>query len=183
MKTPVYLAVVSMLAFIPPPVVAAERDCRPSLSNLYKCPDTSAPANKSAPTTRTSSRECVPSLSNGYSCASTSGEARRSAPSRTTNSTPEQECRPSLSNGYNCTVAGRPAPGQPNVPLRENQYATETLARAACPTDTVVWANTRSEIYHFQGTPAYGNTKAGAYMCEKAALAVSIRAAKNETHP
>ena len=186
MKTPISLAVAAVLAFTPPLVAAAaaERDCRPSLSNLYKCPDTSAPAKKSAPTTSTSGRECVPSLSNGYSCPSTSGEARRSAPSRTTNSASERECRPSLSNGYNCPVAGQPAPSQPNTnQLRDNQYATETLARAACPTDTVVWANTRSEIYHFQGTRAYGNTKAGAYMCEKAALAGSIRAAKNETHP
>jgi hypothetical protein len=79
-----------------------------------------------------------------------------------------------LSNGYNC-----PGGGQAGA----DQYTTETLARAHCPTDTVVWANTRSSIYHFHNTSSYGNTKAGAYMCEQAALAEGIRAAKNEKHP
>jgi len=40
-----------------------------------------------------------------------------------------------------------------------------------CPGDTVVWANTRSHIYHFRGTSYYGNTASGAYMCEQDALA------------
>jgi hypothetical protein len=79
-----------------------------------------------------------------------------------------------LSNAYKC-----PGEGQAGA----NQYATETLAWAHCPTGTVVWANNRSGIYHFRGTNYYGNTKAGAYMCERDALAEGIRAAKNERHP
>jgi len=59
----------------------------------------------------------------------------------------------------------------------------ETLALAHCPTGTVVWANTRSHVYHFRNTNNYGNTNAGAYMCEQDALAEGIRAAKNEKHP
>jgi hypothetical protein len=79
-----------------------------------------------------------------------------------------------LSNGYKCPVEGQTG---------ANQYSTETLARAHCPTGTVVWANTRSNVYHFRGTYNYGNTKAGAYMCEQDSLAEGMRAAKNEKHP
>ena len=97
-----------------------------------------------------------------------------STPPKETASTPERGCRPSLSNGYKCPVEGRTG---------ANQYSTETLARARCPTGTVVWANTRSNVYHFRGTYNYGNTKAGAYMCEQDSLAEGMRAAKNEKHP
>jgi hypothetical protein len=34
-----------------------------------------------------------------------------------------------------------------------------------------------------RGTRDYGNTKQGAYMCEKDAKAAGDRAAKNEKHP
>ncbi len=60
---------------------------------------------------------------------------------------------------------------------------TESEAKSHCPGDTVVWANTRSKVYHFAGTPTYGNTKRGAYMCEKDTVAAGIRSAKNEKRP
>jgi hypothetical protein len=49
--------------------------------------------------------------------------------------------------------------------------------------DTVVWANLKSNIYHFSGTHNYGNTKRGAYMCEKDTTEAGIRPAENEKHP
>ena len=178
MKTPIALALLAILAFATSPAAAVERPCRPSLSNFYHCPDTSAPVRRSTQTTGTSDRPCRPSLSNGYSCPGTSNEGGneggRSAPPKKRASTPERGCRPSLSNGYRC-------PGEEGAGA--NQYATETLALAHCPTGTVVWANTRSQVYHFRNTNNYGNTKAGAYMCEQDALAEGIRAAKNEKHP
>lgn len=61
--------------------------------------------------------------------------------------------------------------------------ASEMEVKAKCPTDTVVWVNTKSHIYHFAGTHDYGNTKSGAYMCEAEAKSAGSRAAKNETHP
>ena len=61
--------------------------------------------------------------------------------------------------------------------------ASEAQAKARCPNDTVVWANTRSGIYHFAGTHNYGTTKQGAYMCEADAKAAGDRAAENEKHP
>jgi hypothetical protein len=47
----------------------------------------------------------------------------------------------------------------------------------------VVWVNLRSKIYHFAGTHNYGNTKDGAYICERDTAAQGMRAAKNEQHP
>ena len=60
--------------------------------------------------------------------------------------------------------------------------------RAHCPSDTVVWVNTLSHVYHFAGASYhgrnyYGNTKEGAYMCEADARAAGDRAAFDEHHP
>lgn len=76
--------------------------------------------------------------------------------------------------------------GAPSV-LRANQYTTELAARARCPTDTVVWVNTPTGIYHYSGTRYYGQTRRGAYMCEADARGAGYRGARNrqreaETH-
>jgi hypothetical protein len=63
------------------------------------------------------------------------------------------------------------------------QFASEQEARYRCPSDTVVWVNEKSHIYHFAGTSNYGHTRRGAYMCEQDAKAVGARAAMNERHP
>jgi hypothetical protein len=76
-----------------------------------------------------------------------------------------------------------PAPSVPASPAGANEFSTETEAKTRCPTDTVVWVTLSSNIYHFTGTRYYGNTKRGAYMCERDAAAAGMRAAKNETHP
>ncbi len=63
---------------------------------------------------------------------------------------------------------------------KAGQFASEAEAKANCPGDTVVWANTGTKVYHRAGTASYGKTKRGAYMCEKDTAAAGIRAAKNE---
>ncbi len=63
------------------------------------------------------------------------------------------------------------------------EYASETEAKAHCPGETVVWANTRSKVYHFAGSRSYGTTKVGAYMCEKDTSSAGFRSAKNEKRP
>ncbi len=68
-------------------------------------------------------------------------------------------------------------------PMSAGEFASDQQARARCPTDTVVWVNTKSHIYHFTGTHNYGPTKEGAYMCEADAKAAGDRAAMNEHHP
>lgn len=63
------------------------------------------------------------------------------------------------------------------------EYGSEMEAKAHCPGETVVWANTRSKIYHFAGSRSYGNTKNGAYMCEKDTAPGGFRSARNEKRP
>ncbi len=74
-----------------------------------------------------------------------------------------------------------PAPAAASTGV--NQYTTEAQAKARCPSDTVVYVNLNSKIYHFAGHKDYGNLKSGAYMCEKDTAGAGARAAKNEKHP
>lgn len=72
------------------------------------------------------------------------------------------------------------APAAAGTPAGAGQFATEAEAKARCPRDIVVWVNLDSKIYHFAGYKDYGNTKTGAYMCERDTAAGGFRAAKNE---
>ncbi len=83
------------------------------------------------------------------------------------------------------TIAARPRPAPTRVaaPTGAGGFSTEQEAKGHCPTDTVVWVNTSSGVYHFAGTHNYGTTKAGDYMCEADAMSAGDRAAKNEKHP
>jgi hypothetical protein len=160
MKLILGFALLATLGLVASNASAQERACRPSLSNFYHCPDTSKPSTNNhratgPAVTAKPTRRCTPSLSNGYSCAPTSKSANR-AP---------------VPNGASEGSRGL------------YQYTTEGRARLRCPAGTVVWANTRSNIYHFQATRDYGNTKRGGYMCEQDAVSEGMRAAKNETHP
>jgi hypothetical protein len=58
-------------------------------------------------------------------------------------------------------------------------FPTETEAQKHCPADVVVWVNTPSGIYHFKGMRWYGNTKNGAYICQKEGSAAGYRATLN----
>ncbi len=55
-------------------------------------------------------------------------------------------------------------------------FSTEQLAKQHCPTDTVVWLNLPTGIYHYKGQHWYGNTKSGAYVCQKEADKAGDRA-------
>lgn len=81
-----------------------------------------------------------------------------------------------------------PAPAAAPAPTGAGEFATEQLARSRCPSDTVVWVNNLSHVYHFPGTSThgrsyYGHTKEGAYMCEADAKAAGNRQALDERHP
>ncbi len=80
--------------------------------------------------------------------------------------------------------AARPSPPvATSAPTGAGQFASEAEAKSHCPTDTVVWVNLKSKIYHFAGYKNYGTTEHGAYMCEKQATTDGFRASKNEKRP
>ncbi len=62
--------------------------------------------------------------------------------------------------------------------LAQGQYASETEAKASCPSEAIVWVNFNSGVYHSIGSKSYGMTRNGAFMCEKASIAAGFRAPK-----
>ena|ERR1700722_7504027 len=58
-------------------------------------------------------------------------------------------------------------------------FQTEQSAQQHCPSDTVVWLNLPTGIYHFKGQRWYGNTKHGAYVCQKEADQADDRVTRN----
>jgi hypothetical protein len=85
-------------------------------------------------------------------------------------------------------AAPAPAPAQTYQPkpaparaTGAGEFASEAEAKSHCPTDTVVWVNTKSKshTYHYPGTRWYGTTKQGAYMCEADATAAGDHASKS----
>ena len=77
-----------------------------------------------------------------------------------------------------CRGVPLPASVEPTIEPSKGQFATEAEAKASCPTDTVVWVNLRSKIYHVNGSKSYGATKSGAYMCERTSTEAGFRASK-----
>jgi hypothetical protein len=86
-------------------------------------------------------------------------------------------------------VPGQPIPAEvvrratSTAPKGANQFLTEAAAKVHCPDDTVIWANTKSKIYHFSDNSNYANTESGFYMCERDTGAAGLKAAQDETHP
>jgi len=60
-------------------------------------------------------------------------------------------------------------------------FSTEQLAKQHCPSDTVVWLNLNTGIYHFKGEHLYGITKNGTYVCQKEADKVGNRATREQS--
>ena len=60
-------------------------------------------------------------------------------------------------------------------------FSTEQFAKQHCPTDTVVWLNLLTGVYHFKGDHWYGNTKSGAYVCQKEADKAGDRATREKS--
>ncbi|WP_284946705.1 hypothetical protein [Acidisoma cladoniae] len=48
-----------------------------------------------------------------------------------------------------------------------------------CHHDRVVWVNTNSDVYHYQGERWFGRTESGQFECEKDAKAEGDRATRN----
>ena len=102
---------------------------------------------------------------------------------RTTSAPPPAPAPAPAQNPPPARSATQAPPPAATAPTGVNQYTTEAQAKARCATGTVVWANLDSKIYHFASYKNYGNTKSGAYMCERDATGQGMRASKNEKHP
>ena len=76
------------------------------------------------------------------------------------------------------------APMAPAAPMAKGakstagEYASESEAKGHCPSDTVVWVNTKTRKWHVSGDRYYGKTKHGAYECQQEAAAKGDEAAK-----
>jgi hypothetical protein len=62
------------------------------------------------------------------------------------------------------------------APPSPGPLSTATMPACAAG-DPVVWVNTSSKVYHKQGTPYFGRTKAGVYACTSAAVAMGAKPA------
>lgn len=58
-------------------------------------------------------------------------------------------------------------------------YKTESEAKAGCAGDTVVWRARGSKAFHGAKSKYFGKTKHGSFVCEKAAVAKGLHAAKS----
>lgn len=67
----------------------------------------------------------------------------------------------------------------PGYAVALDTYQTEQAAQRHCPTDTVVWLNTSSGIWHLKGQRWYGRTKNGSYVCMKEASKEGYRGSRN----
>jgi hypothetical protein len=63
--------------------------------------------------------------------------------------------------------------------LALDTFNDEAKAQQHCPKDVVVWLNLPTMIWHWKGQRWYGNTKHGAYACEKEAEAAGARGTRN----
>jgi hypothetical protein len=142
-----------------------------------------------APTHQKTARQCAEEWRANKASIQASGKTRREfvaacRSGQTAAAAPMQQT-PAPGSTYSQQPATQPTTTarsrQTTSPTGANQFSTEVAAKAHCPNDTVVWANNNSKIYHFSGTPDYGRTKRGAYMCERETT--GFRAAKNEKHP
>jgi len=60
-----------------------------------------------------------------------------------------------------------------------HQFKTEQAAQKHCPSDTVVWLNTWSGIWHYRKAKYWMNTKYGAFVCEDEARKKGMRASRD----
>ena len=76
-----------------------------------------------------------------------------------------------MGNSSSNPVTSVPPPISPaTLPSGLQLFSTEQQAALHCPADIVVWANTRTRIYHARGEQYYANTAKGAFVCRKEAV-------------
>ena len=101
--------------------------------------------------------------------------ADKQAPTATAVATPKPAVEPTPAAG----PAVIPPPPQPKPSAQPASVPAQTAPAPAAGSGKV-WVNTKSKIYHCEGTKFYGNTKAGEYMSEADAIAKGNKANRNK---
>ena len=83
------------------------------------------------------------------------------------------------------TKASAPAPAAPPAasgPAASNSGGSGEVEAPyqAPPRAGMVWVNTATKVYHYEGDHWYGRTKEGKYMTEQEAIAAGFRASKQK---
>ncbi len=88
---------------------------------------------------------------------------------------------PAAASGASTGAAGTAAEAPSRAPAPAKASAPEASAPyQAPPAKGMVWVNTATKVYHYEGDRWYGRTKEGKYMTEKEAVAAGYRASKQK---
>jgi hypothetical protein len=90
---------------------------------------------------------------------------------------------PTTAAAPNPAPAPAAKPAAAAAPTGAGEFASEGEAKGRCPSDTVVWVNNKSKVYHYSGDRYFGTTKHGAYMCEADAKSAGDSASKTKIKP
>jgi len=88
---------------------------------------------------------------------------------------------PAAKSGASTAAAGSAteAPGRAPAPAKASAPEASAPYQAP-PAKGMVWVNTSTKVYHYEGDRWYGRTKEGKYMTEKEAVAAGYRASKQK---
>jgi hypothetical protein len=75
-------------------------------------------------------------------------------------------------------AAGAPGPGPANRSTASKAAPASDVAARPAPAKGMVWVNTATKVYHYEGDQWYGKTKEGKYMTEQDAVKAGYRASK-----
>jgi hypothetical protein len=158
------------------PVIAQQKKTKAECTKEWQANKTENQANKI--TEKAYVDKCIAAAAKPAAATTPAMPATPATPAKPAAAAPAKPATPTPA-----ATAPKQAPAPAAASTGANQYTTEAQAKARCPSDTVVYVNLNSKIYHFAGHKDYGNLKSGAYMCEKDTAGAGARAAKNEKHP
>jgi hypothetical protein len=66
----------------------------------------------------------------------------------------------------------------PGFSVQRGGFTNVVSAKTYCKRDPVVWKEGRAPIYHLKGSPKFGKTASGAYLCRQGAMRIGAQPAK-----